>query len=478
MLQIQCMCLFGLHRYRFNFSKAIKHFTISPFVHINIITFKNQKVNSNYNNKNDSFVTEKNIIRRFFSTNNETKTPTITTVTLETFKDLTNPIRRFVLLIHPDVLHQFGPVISNTNATTLQEIFVLLDSIRNAYNADENGKNQTITTSRPISTSTTVNFFVRKESSTNDDISISSLVERKSIDLRIAPSLLTLASKFDTNDNRIVAQAYYLEIGRSIVQTLLDVVNIPIKLILAPNVVEHIAPVKTNVKVDFNKSVAETSTFTRRKSFEMDSTLSMDIHLREMSPLEQGKSDFTGSMNILQKDIFSKKERKYFSLRILARQNAIIFSSTLDSVQIAKDINRLRRIFEYFCEDLRTYEPMWLSVTIHFLETNHCDISSNIAERTLILPLNFDETIFLTHCRDIFVPALLHNVRINVRKAAEEERKRRTRQQEKEQSDIRKDKKRNSYGIDKEEESILSTWMKNKSSSEHTNTASTTTRKI
>jgi hypothetical protein len=62
------------------------------------------------------------------SASSSTKQPNALTIT--SFKDLANPTKRFILRVHPDVVHSHGEEVVATNEESLQEFFRLFECLR------------------------------------------------------------------------------------------------------------------------------------------------------------------------------------------------------------------------------------------------------------------------------------------------------------------------------------------------------------
>ena len=58
-------------------------------------------------------------------------------VSITTFNDLATPTKRFILRVHPDIVHSYGQEATTTNQASLQEFFRLFDSLRTKCEAAE-----------------------------------------------------------------------------------------------------------------------------------------------------------------------------------------------------------------------------------------------------------------------------------------------------------------------------------------------------
>lgn len=255
---------------------------------------------------------------------------------MSTYKDLSGPIKRFVLRVHPDVMHAYGAGIASANEAVLQEVFIMLDIIRARAEAPESATSGPVANREALRQSYTLSFYLREEKEGKaGDAGLKSKAGAAAASDGLPPGVRqhTVVVKTPSlmgdrmallaqRGMREQAQARYLQLGTRIVQQLLDAVGSPLHLTLGPKVAALLGrsggvdDEEEEEEADDDAAAGEGGrpfdpsdpdaaakaahrrvramqrrARERERAVFADASSLMDAHLRGTSPLVQGKVD-------------------------------------------------------------------------------------------------------------------------------------------------------------------------------------------
>lgn len=241
-----------------------------------------------------------------------TSTDGPTRIEIESFKELSNAIKRFVIKIHPDIMHQHGQEAVATNEAALQELFLCLDTIRARHEQPDASIKTAVSAAgrEALKASYNVQFNVK-------DSDAASGLRRVAVALRTPPLMQERMTMLAQRGMQSVASARYLQLGTRLVQQLLDSVDVPIRLSLHSKVLSMLGSKAGAADQDENEGEekSDDSAFDvsasqdpealakqrlkelKRKAKEKERAMTnaaesaMDSHLRQVSPLTQGKAE-------------------------------------------------------------------------------------------------------------------------------------------------------------------------------------------
>lgn len=157
-------------------------------------------------------------------------------VQIDSFKDITAAAKRFVLRVHPDIMHAHGADAVATNEAALQEVFIMLDALRGRSEAPDGpvaGFGASI-----VQPQYNLNFFVKLEGSSGKSSASKAPapagLRQVTVTLQTPAGLVERMSLLATRGMKEKAGAAFIELARRSVQTLLDSAEVPMQLALSP----------------------------------------------------------------------------------------------------------------------------------------------------------------------------------------------------------------------------------------------------
>lgn len=255
-------------------------------------------------------------------------------VQIDSFKDITAAAKRFVLRVHPDIMHAHGADAVATNEAALQEVFIMLDVLRGRSEAPDGpvaGFGASI-----VQAQYNLNYFVKSDSGTPKSTTAATgeappALRRVAVTLQTPPGLVERMALLAARGMKEKAGAAFIELARRSVQTLLDSAGVPMKLALSPRLAPFVskrtlgeggsgeaddandraASADGNEDSGFGSAggdgplpgedpadaadrlarAAARKALAREAALMADAPSMMDAHLRSMSPLAQGKRE-------------------------------------------------------------------------------------------------------------------------------------------------------------------------------------------
>jgi hypothetical protein len=140
---------------------------------------------------------------------------------IASFGDLSGPLKRFVLRVHPDIVQSFGQEVVDVNQASLQEVFKLFDAIKSNISPDG---------AKPAALQDRYQFafYSRRSAAETDAADVGADGEqllhdetgiaRATVSVAIPPLFLDQVAILAQRGLLQEAQAHWLELGRGTLQ--------------------------------------------------------------------------------------------------------------------------------------------------------------------------------------------------------------------------------------------------------------------
>lgn len=298
---------------------------------------------------------------------NTRKGPAKVSLIVKEYASLVPMVKRFVLKVHPDMVHSSGSDVVAVNQAGIQEFFRLFDSLKPRCGDDDGSADPSSAQQQrqPLKTRYNLSFYYRPPLPA---VILADLgqqageLRRANVDITVPPLFQERMTQLEQRGQLKQSRSEWLGFAMDSLDKLLCAVGVDANMMLSP---EHKAIVEKSAE---NASKARHN---GGKGGELSSTQysgalgALRANLLEYSPLLQGKGAPFPTVGMSRDSVFSMKERTGRALSLLSDRGKILPSSSLTGEQVRRAFNELRAAFTTYHDALQLYHPLWPAVAVN-----------------------------------------------------------------------------------------------------------------
>lgn len=307
-------------------------------------------------------------------------------------------MKRFVLSVHPDIMHSFGPEKASLNEACMQDYFTLFDAIRQkcGEGPDAEGMPRGMaTTSQAFTHSYSFSFYFREKGGSRGEASQAAeagrpFIRRTTVDVTIPAGFVQQTTQLEQRGLFEQARALYLQLAMNAVRDLLEAVGTTIDLTLAPELQKHLQEERLK-----KKRAKEASKASWR--LPPDSHSLLRANLLNASPLLQGKGAHGAGggpspLEVGDTGVFSLRERQKRALQLLSLPSFLHVrtSPSISAAEGREAVHRLRLCMTEHHDALQLYHVIWEAMAVEITEPGGLPLALP-SSCSLQLPSDFTE---------------------------------------------------------------------------------------
>ena len=318
------------------------------------------------------------------------------TLLVTTFGSLKPILRRIVLRVHPDVVSQLPAHCSALNATSLQTLFRLFDSLRARLPEERAGMpaEEVAASTQPLAEAYKFEFWhePRAEEGAAEAPAASPLLLQREV--RVPRGLEAQCTRLVSAGRPASASAHWLALGADTLAVLGEGLGL-----CARGAVQLSPELRTAIRAGAAPAAGSSSSKGGAGMEPLSATEALRAHLRGLSPLQQGKDQSRGTATLAEAQALVAQPRSVFTLpqrrgrvqALLARPGWLTIDAAEggSSAAAAASAMRLRQALLTHYDALFLYHSLWLGLRVAV--GPHLHYMAQPATGCLTLPSAFTE---------------------------------------------------------------------------------------